>query len=966
LLKKMIFKATGLTTLLVFILTASVLASTVGKISGVVKDKDTGEPLPGVNVLIKGTNMGAGSNPSGEYFINNVSVGTYILTVTMLGYAPVEVQNVRVSADLTTTINFEITSKAIELGKVITVTAERPLVIKDQTSSLRILTPEDIKTMPTRGYRDLTALQAGVAQDSGGLYIRGGRANEIAYVVDGFSQQDPLTGTSTTAINQNAIQEVEVTTGGFNAEYGKVMSGMVNVVTKEGGPKYTGSVEGVSDFLSGDWLGAERYDNNIYNLSLGGPVIPKNDKLTFFVSGERRYNKDRSPHATAGGTLPNNSLEGWNWQGKFDFKLTSALGLKLGTTGSFEKWRQYYHQIKYDAEHMPKTEDKNLSFFARLNHTVSKSMFYTAAVNFFVTESKRGDGIYFDELWRYARPNGNPRYDQEGLFWAWDDPNTTVEDTIITYQGQTYTVTNYNDEGSVWRSYLQRRSQYWGLKFDITDQLDPHNQLRSGVSFEYHTLRRYYHLSPYSIFAPAGETTKAAIDGWFIDVDNYGYDYDLAKKEFVKVDKGLDGAKHPITTSFYLQDKMEYQGTVVNTGVRIDYINTDTKALRSEDRPLDPDNLGPTNPGFGILNDATTIGGVSVKSDFEKSKSYVQVSPRLGVGYPISDKTLFHISYGKFFQQHNLQDLYVSYKFLEYKIQTGGYFFAFGNPNLKPEQTTAYEIGLTQQLGENSKFDLTAFYKDVKDLVEVRKINSVPNNFTSFRNVDFGTIKGLDLSFTLRRTRGISANANYTLSYATGTGSTSDTQRNIAWATGAGIFPPKMTSALDFDQRHKLVLNLDIRAQKGEGPLLGNIRPLENAGINFIFNANSGMPYTPTNIYNEITELAVAIENPGKINSRYGPWTYRLDFKADKSFSFRNLNLGFFVWVLNLFDRDNATNVYTGSGSPNTTGWLATPSGQAFLETYGETGKRKYLEKENNPLNYDIPRMVRFGMILSF
>jgi outer membrane receptor protein involved in Fe transport len=981
LLNKLIFKTGVLVAFLIFVLAASLMAQTTGKIAGMVKDKDTGEPLPGVNILIKGTTMGAATNPQGEYFITNVPVGTYILLGTMLGYVPVEFENVKVSVDLTTTIDFELTTQAIELGKVITVTAERPLVIKDQTSSIRIVTNEEITSLPTRGYQQVASLQAGVVEDANrNIYIRGGRANEINWVIDGFSQKDPLTGLSTTAINQNAIEEVEVVTGGFNAQYGNAMSGAVNVVTKEGGIKYTGQAEAVTDNLAGGWIGAEKYDYNIYALSFGGPLFPKSEKHTFFVSGEKRWQRDRFPRATAEGPLPNNSVDGWTWQGKFNFKLTDALKLQLGSLGSFDRWREYLNTYRYNASHMPQYDDLNHSFWAKLNHAINKSIFYNLGIQYYMTQRVVGDGIYFDDLRSYARAVLNPRYDPEALYWSGDDPSTslsgvsisidttyedpdTLVDTTYTYYGTTpfnyhgvtYNVVKggtdhgYGDEGHVYGDFLKRNSKYLGLNLDFTDQVNTNHQLRFGGSFEYHTLRRYHHLMAYKIFSTSVEDSAA----WFQDVDSYGYEYNLATNEFSNSDKGLDGAKHPKIAALYIQDKIEYQGAVINAGVRYDYLNTDTDALKNESRPLDPNNRGALDPLSAVLD----------PGDLEKSKAYHKVSPRVGVGFPITDRTLFHVSYGMFFQTPNLEDLYVSYKYLEYKVKTGGYYFAFGNPNLKPEQTIAYEVGFTHQLSNNSKFDLTAFYKDVKDLIEVQNIPSYPKNFASFRNADYGTIKGLDFSLTLRRTKGISANVNYTLSYATGTGSASNTQRNIAWTVDR---IPKMTSPLDFDQRHKLVLNLDVRAKKGEGPVWGNIRPLENAGINLIFNANSGKPYTPTKVYNEVTLAAISIENPGKINSRYGPWTYRLDLKADKSFYYRNLGIEFYVWVLNLFDRDNALTVFTGSGSPNTTGWLATPEGQAWLQTYGEAGLKKYLEAEGDPTCYGVPRMIRFGMILSF
>src|SRR5438093_8889437 len=141
------------------------------------------------------------------------------------------------------------------------VQAERPLLQKDATGTTRFLSSDDIQKLPTRGYRDAAAQQTGVvnfqknidneSQNAPTLIVRGGRPNETAYFVDGFSQQDPLTGTTSTSISNSAIQEIVVLTGGFSAEYGRIMSGALNVVTREGSDKYFGSVETVSDVLTG-------------------------------------------------------------------------------------------------------------------------------------------------------------------------------------------------------------------------------------------------------------------------------------------------------------------------------------------------------------------------------------------------------------------------------------------------------------------------------------------------------------------------------------------------------------------------------------------------------------------------------------------------------------------------------------------------------------------------------------------
>src|SRR5206468_12911127 len=232
-------------------------------------------------------------------------------------------------------------------------------------------------------------------------------------------------------------------------------------------------------------------------------------------------------------------------------------------------------------------------------------------------------------------------------------------------------------------------------------------------------------------------------------------------------------------------------GLVVNLGLRYDYINVDTKALRSEQFPLG------VGPSFALAD-----------SDLTDSKTYSRISPRLGIGFPVTDKTVMHANWGQFYQQPNLQDLYVSYQFLQYKILHTGYFVGFGNPNLKPEETQAYEVGIAHQLSDYAKLDATVYYKDVKDLVEIQAIASKPSGFTSYRNPGFATIKGLDLGFTLRRINHVQANMAYTLSYAVGTGSVSASSANSA---GYGSAPAKQAARLDYGPRRRYSINLAYR-----------------------------------------------------------------------------------------------------------------------------------------------------------
>jgi outer membrane receptor protein involved in Fe transport len=410
-------------------------------------------------------------------------------------------------------------------------------------------------------------------------------------------------------------------------------------------------------------------------------------------------------------------------------------------------------------------------------------------------------------------------------------------------------------------------------------------------------------------------------------------------------DEATDGPKHPKTWSLFAQDKYEREGVIVNGGLRLDYINVDTPALVSEEFPL------------GTADDSLEA------HDLEENKTYARLSPRLGVAFPVTDKTLLRVNYGQFYQQVNLQDLYVSYRFLQHKIRTGSYFVGFGDPNLKPEQTTAYEVGVAQQIGERMRIDATAYYKDVKDLVEIENIPSQPNAFSSYRNRDFATIKGVDLGWSMRPVHHVAANINYSLSYAQGTGSVSNSQRNVAWTASN---PPKQSAPLDFDQRHKLSANMDWRFGKGEGPLVFGSHWLSNAGLNLLLVAGSGTPYTPVEVYDEVTLAAVSTVPIGPLNSRYGPWTSTVDLKVNKGFGIGSLNMDAYIWVLNLFDRENAVAVYESSGSAKTTNWLNTPAGQDFLANQGQVGADTYALAQTNPNLYGNPRLVRFGLRVGF
>lgn len=950
-------KLFSITCILLFLLTGAVFSAVTGKITGVITDAANEQPLVGVTVSVQGTSWGAITDTDGRYIILNLPVNAYVITISAVGYSTLEVSNVEVHGDLATYQSHALTSAVTELGTVISVTAEAPLVVRDKTTSITIVKAEQIVALPTRGFEQIVGLQNSVvrmnsntdiAQRGGAAYkgtgssvnIRGGRPKEVAYYIDGFSQQDPLTGLSTANISNNAIQEISIQSGAFSAEYGHVASGIINVITKSGSDSYHVEVEMVTDnFLSGS---KKVYDNNFYTADLGGPIPGLNNSY-FYASGERRYLQDRAPSPKTeefflangisgadGNMLPNNSLSGWSWQGKMDFNLTPNFKFTANGNGSldyFQRYQQNYNNLDQPGQidHAPRAEDINWGVNGKITHTLNANNFYNLSVSYFYTERFVGDGVLMRDYEAYEFLTGNnPESDVHNLYLEGDIIENVDGDSI-------------GVQPHIYDDYLIRKSSYLGFKGDYTSQRGASNTVKIGFDFQRHTLRRFRDLTPTLGFTNNG-INRYGMDSVGNDSDDQGF---------------KNSTKNPINLGIYIQNRFDWRGLIVNAGIRYDYFDYKAGRIKNPARPFDPDNLDPSDSKIDEV-------------DLIDSEKFVRISPRLGVSFPISEKTQMHINYGKFFQRPNLQNLYVGYDFYETRV-TAGSFFPFASPNLEPEKVTQYEFGFTHQLNDVTAVDFTAYYKDVQDLTAILHISpAIPSVYDVYSNIDFGTIKGVDLSLTMRRSRNISLDLKYSLSYATGTGSYTSSTRNIAWKNTQGF--PTTTNPLDYDRRHSIIGNLDYRTGKGEGPEIGGFKPLENFGFNILLQTGSGTPYTPTAVYDAIGIRSVDQNPTGSINSSNLPWSFSVDLKIDRIFTVSNYKFVPYVWVKNLFDYENIGSVYEGTGEADVTGYLRTLEGQdrAAHTVTGEDFVSKYSANQANPKNYYNPRMIFAGLRVSF
>ncbi|MFZ0388866.1 MAG: TonB-dependent receptor, partial [Calditrichia bacterium] len=338
--------------LLMSLLTFSALAQTTGKLTGQVVST-SGEPLIGVNVVLEGTGQGAATDQDGIYIILNVRAGTYNMRFIYVGFQTKVVEDVRVKADQTTRINITMSEQAVE-GEVVTVTAERPLVEFNETSSISTMGKEDIDVLPVQDLREIVNLQAGVVDG----HFRGGRIGEVQYQVDGVTVNNPYDNSSTLQLDRSVLEEVQVISGTFDAKYGQAMSGVVNAVLKSGTEDFRWGAESyLGDYYTSD---TERYPRNndfnplqiqYYQINLSGPLFKK---TTFFVNAQRQLddgwlygvrrfmptdsndfeNRNFNPSGD-GEVIPMRTHHEWSGQGKISTRLIENMQISYQALGNY-------------------------------------------------------------------------------------------------------------------------------------------------------------------------------------------------------------------------------------------------------------------------------------------------------------------------------------------------------------------------------------------------------------------------------------------------------------------------------------------------------------------------------------------------------------------------------------------------------------------------------------------------------
>lgn len=828
---------------------ASLFAGTTGKISGRVLDANTGEPVIGANVLIAGTSMGAAADVDGSYFIINIPPGVYEVKASSIGYTPVTVQNVRVSVDQTTSLDFTLNEESIEIGEVI-VSAQKPIVQNDLTSTEAKVSGDEISMLPLEDVAAVVNLQAGVVNG----HFRGGRNNEVKYLIDGVPVNDAFSGQSSVSAEVNSIEEVQVLTGTFNAEYGEALSGIVNQVTKIAGEEFKADIS----FYSGDYISSntEVFQNideispaDVYNIqgNLSGPV-PALGFLTFFLSGRynhddgyiygrRMFNPSDSSNFSAndpadwyiGATgdnkyVPMRFNERLSLQGKLAIDVGSGKGIVLTGIYQDEKYKDYNHIYRLNPDGDYKKFQKSYLGIANYTLVLSNAAFIDIVASGIRTEFEQY--VFEDPLdRRYVDPEKKQAV-SGSAFYTGGTENWHFNHTTTSLTGKT----------------------------DFTWQFNKINQLKTGIEFQYHTLE--YEDFQIVIDATTDFTPSLPQQGAF-NFNTY--------------------KTNPYQLSAYIQDKIELEYLIVNAGVRFDYFQPDGEFLKNPNEINKLDELQPPFPD----------------SLLTKASSKYQFSPRIGLSYPITESGAIHISYGHFFQIPPFQNLYRNPNF---RIPLTGDFpenigNTIGNADLEPQQTIMYEIGLQQALSENLGITITGYYKDIRNLLGTEIF--IKNEFRKFSkliNRDYGSVKGLTVSFEKRFSSGIGSTLDYTYQVAKGNASDPNDAFNKAQANPP-ISVNKQLVPLDWDRTHSLNFTLTAGVP---GSYIAS----------FIGRLGSGLPYTPS-LQNQRTGLE---------NSDKRPAYFNVDFYLTKYFNIGATKVSAFAKIYNLLDTQNELEVFGDTG----------------------------------------------------
>lgn len=914
-----------------------------GTISGKITDKKTGETLPGVNIILKGTYYGAATDINGKFTISAINPGTYTIEISLIGYKSVQLTGYQITSGQNKKIDVELEETVLTLGQDVIVVGEKPLLDVEETQSKRTISKEDIASSIVENITDLVSLQAGVVKSDNEIHIRGGRSYENAFLLDGVSVQDPLAGTGFgLQLSANSIEEVEVITGGYNAEFGQATSGVVNVRTREGGDRYHGSISYKTDHLK-DRSSYHIFNIDILEANFSGPeplttyILPElglkiPGELSFFGNfyagisdgiTQGYYKATASKVYSSifhGSRFAPRAENNWFWMGKLTYKYSPTLKFTYSINQSVNI-NQNSQSLQSNLEYVEPSPGYQYAYQRILDsantythnnvyqtfgvvHTLNPKTFYELKFNYFFTHLR-------------ADANGKQWYQYNEHL---DIPNFPIEyyntnrDTIGIIPGDGFWDIGNPD---TWHDHYV---QEYSLRGDITSFFDEKNKFKAGFEFKFQEMQSI------DIYQP-----------W---VGELGFNNDIYKVR-------------PALGSFYAQDNINFSGMILNFGMRLDYW---FPGKYVDDAINNPDVITiPDETRINYKND--TFGW------FGDRRFKARLSPRLGISHPVSDNQTLFFSYGHFSKWPNPQFVYAKLD----PVSAQSSFQKFGNPNLNPETTVAYELGLKTQFSNDDVLTITAYYKDIFDYVSTRTaiISSVrlsSRSFTTYVNSDYARSRGVEVEYRKRIGKWFSGSANFTYSIVTGKSTSPD--EGVLVLKG-DINESVKELYMSWDRPINASVSTNFYVEKNNALFGFGNGILDDYNLSIRGQFQSGKRYTPV-VYTGISSQTGRPEYESSKYDRYskiGDNWFWIDLNFEKYFSISQLKFSFFIEINNLLDTKNSAiiNPVTGRayeyGDPTPLTWNDPlyPDLQAPISPY-----------PYNPARYLTRRNIKFGVSLRF
>jgi len=760
--------------LVIFLPDSAVQAGTTGKISGKVIDKATNEGLPGANITIVGSTMGASSGADGSFFILNVPPGKYSVRATMMGYGPVVQENVTVNIDRTTNSDFALSTAVLEMGKEVVITATRPLVEKDVTSSQSFIKTSDIENMPVANIMDAISLEPGVTVSTTEMKIevRGGGNDEISFQVDGMERKDRLNDKIYTETNSASVAEIQVLTGGFNAEYGNIRSGVFNVVTKEGGREISGSVDyrmGVphQKHFGPDAYGTDQYDWKLYaGPNAFNPVMDVEGNQLFIGWDAIAETQNAAGFRGKNDWTPQQLQEVWKYRHRpieyhnspdhyvdagvgGPIPVLDKIGLKeAGFFAGYKFTRQWPTLPSVGQYYQADTKELKINFKpAKAIKVVLSGML--GKVN---TSTSGND-------WQNSQWRMNYGYDVISSAIGRDKYYTAANNLLDVWNKQF---------GAKW-THMLSPSTFYEIRYNFFSSESETDRFRNrdttfvktigGVGFD-ETPVGYVDVShtlvdlpgSYDFFGGGLVFDKSYVKSQKINFDmtsqvnnqhmiklglEYGADHvnrNYKKQGAINIASYGDLFFDRTPTHFagYIQDKIEYGGMIANVGVRVEHFNANGYIY------------DPGNP-YSLLWARGGTAGYASPDDLPKEpdKSYTYVAPRFAVSHPVGEHTKFFFNYGVYYQEPTNADRFGLWSESMPFGDPQGDIRRIGNANLEAPRTSAYEIGFEQSITNDWTVRAYFYSKDNTDQIGNLRVDGLDGTHSigDFRNYE-GVGKG--------------------------------------------------------------------------------------------------------------------------------------------------------------------------------------------------------------------------------